>query len=110
MPVQGVFLSAPRASIGKALGSDLRSRYFFPAMYLNIAAILKVAAIPEFTLLCYNTRMGKSFAKISRLTPQKKATAKANSLKSMLTSFKIEGIVFSRKQIEAIKSRAHLSK
>jgi len=44
------------------------------------------------------------------LTPAKKSAAKANSLKSMLTSFKIEGIVFSRKQIEAIESRTHLSK
>lgn len=46
----------------------------------------------------------------SVLTPQKKAAFKAKSVKSMLASFKIEGVTFSSKQIESIKSRARLSK
>src|SRR3989338_4890910 len=54
--------------------------------------------------------MKKGFAKAFLLTPQKKVAAKANILKSMLTSFKIEGVTFSPKQIESIKSRSHFSK
>jgi len=44
------------------------------------------------------------------LTPAKKAAIKAGSLKAMLTSFKIEGITFTPKQIVDIKSRAHFRK
>lgn len=44
------------------------------------------------------------------LTQAKKDAAKANVFKSMLTSFKIEGVTFSPKQIASIKSRVHLSK
>lgn len=52
----------------------------------------------------------KRLVKAALLTPQKKASAKMNSLKSMLTSFRIEGVTFSPKQVESIKSRAHFSK
>ena len=44
------------------------------------------------------------------LTQEKKAAVKARGLASMLTSFKIEGVTFSPKQIESIKSRVHLAK
>ena len=53
--------------------------------------------------------MGKGIIR-TLLTPQKKAAAKANSLRSLLTSFRIEGVTFSPKQIESIKSRVHFSK
>lgn len=48
--------------------------------------------------------------KVSKLTAEKKTAAKANSLRSMLVSFKIEGVTFSPKQISSIRSRAHLAK
>lgn len=44
----------------------------------------------------------------SPLTTAKKTAAKAGVLQSLLTSFKIEGVTFSQKQIESIKSRVQL--
>lgn len=52
----------------------------------------------------------KRSANTSLLTPRKKAAAKANTLKSTLTSFKIEGVSFSPKQIASIRSRLRFSK
>jgi hypothetical protein len=53
--------------------------------------------------------MKNASIKAPSLTLEKKAVAKATSLKSMLVSFQIEGVKFSPKQIESIKSRAHIS-
>ena len=39
------------------------------------------------------------------LTPQQKMRAKKNTFAAMLSSFKTEGITFSPKQIEELKSR-----
>lgn len=54
--------------------------------------------------------MKKTLARSIVLTPQKKAAAKANVLKSALTSLKIEGVTLSPQRIKSIRSRLHLSK
>lgn len=52
----------------------------------------------------------KATKKTPVLTTQKKAALKARSLSSMLTSFKIEGVTFSPRQIKSIQSRVQFSK
>lgn len=63
----------------------------------------------EYGLCAIMYLMKSSQTKIV-LTPAQKAAAKSNSLQSMLTSFRIEGVRFTPRQIASVKSRLHFSK
>lgn len=54
--------------------------------------------------------MKRDSIKAFALTPTAKEVAKSNVVKSVLTSFKIEGVSFSPKQVASLKSRLHFSK
>ncbi len=55
--------------------------------------------------VCYNMNMSKKV-----FISFNKSEAKAKSLSSVLSSFRIEGVELTTKQIESVKSRLHLGK